>query len=415
VLTYSLHGSTWTHVEAAADRSIWLPSGTDDSVYLSTLHRTLAQALTEHGPDLVFYVAGNDVLANDRLGDFRLSPAGVLERDLHVVHTAREQNLPLVITLAGGYSEAAWQCTANMMRYLLTGQARARRSDPPDISQRFRRVFRELDPVELQRSDEDFSFGEADLYDNLGPRRSGRLMFDYYSVHGIEYGLESYGILEAISAHGFCDLDIEVDPSDPARQLVRISGRAGGGDRHVLAELVARRQWIETPPVVSDAGRIEVLGVEWLLLQDPTAEFTLARPRLPGQEHPGLGLAREVTEMLLRICDRLALAGVLNRPAHFHTAADVSPGFHFVDPTIEGRTMALRQACHGLGLADASNLIEEGRARLADGTPVPWRPADHVRPVSGSLMRYFESEAYVAAAQEEAERLHQAGLTCVPD
>ena len=76
--------------------------------------------------------------------------------------------------------------------------------------------------------------------------------------------------------------------------------------------------------------------------------------------------------------------------------------------------IALRQVARGLAIADASNLIEEGAARLADGEPVPWKPADHVRPVSERLAAYFESQSYLDAARVEAERLIRAGLSCRP-
>ncbi len=416
VLTYSIHGSTWTHVEAVANQGIWLPSGSADRLYLKTLRRTLGPALESHRPDLIYFLAGNDVLAQDRLGDFLLTPAGVLERDRHVIDTARDLDIPLVITLAGGYSDVAWQCSANMMRYVLSGRARARVVSPPDVGAHFRKVFEELDEAELQRESGEFSFTESDLYADLGPQRQRRLVLDFYTTHGVEYALERYGMLDQIRARGYAGLDVEVDPKDPAHQVLRIKGHTAEepGVWHVLVELVARRQWIETPEKVAEAGRVEVLGVEWLLLQNPIASFTLAKPRLPGQRFPGLGLAREITEMLLRICDRLGLEGVLNRPAHFHTAGRVSPGFHFIDPEIEGRVMAFRSAVRGLAIADASNLIEDGHATLADGTPVPWQPADHVRPVRDRLVAYFESTEYREAAQAEAERLMRAGLTCAP-
>ncbi|MBW1830606.1 MAG: hypothetical protein JRJ10_02735, partial [Deltaproteobacteria bacterium] len=78
VFTYSIHGSVWSHVEAATDQQFLLASGTDDTAYLRELRETLPAALEKFEPGLIFYVAGNDVLKGDRLGEFALTREGVL-------------------------------------------------------------------------------------------------------------------------------------------------------------------------------------------------------------------------------------------------------------------------------------------------------------------------------------------------
>jgi acetoin utilization deacetylase AcuC-like enzyme len=55
-------------------------------------------------PDLIFYIAGTDILATDKLGKFALSRAGCRQRDQIVVDTAYRQGVPLVIVMGGGYS-----------------------------------------------------------------------------------------------------------------------------------------------------------------------------------------------------------------------------------------------------------------------------------------------------------------------
>src|SRR5205823_6058723 len=58
---------------------------------------------------------------------------------------------------------------------------------------------------------------------------------------------------------------------------------------------------------------------------------------LPGQDTPGLGLAREIGELLARIASRLGLEGVAFRPAWYHTAYAARHYFHFADPARQGR------------------------------------------------------------------------------
>ena len=86
-----------------------LSSPVDDDAYLGTLRETLPGCLEKNAPKLIFYVSGNDVLAGDRLGDFKLTRGGVLKRDCFVIQLARVLECPAVVTLGGGYSDDAWR------------------------------------------------------------------------------------------------------------------------------------------------------------------------------------------------------------------------------------------------------------------------------------------------------------------
>jgi acetoin utilization deacetylase AcuC-like enzyme len=121
VFTYSIHGSVWSHVEAANDEQHLLTTGTDDETYMRALSETLPRTLDERPPDLLFYVAGNDVLADDRLGDFALTRCGVLARDQFVIEQARSHSCPVVVTLGGGYSADAWRASADFIHSDRTG------------------------------------------------------------------------------------------------------------------------------------------------------------------------------------------------------------------------------------------------------------------------------------------------------
>jgi acetoin utilization deacetylase AcuC-like enzyme len=53
-------------------------------------------------PQCVFYLAGADPYEDDQLGGLRLTRDGLRQRDRMVIEAARD--VPLVITLAGGYA-----------------------------------------------------------------------------------------------------------------------------------------------------------------------------------------------------------------------------------------------------------------------------------------------------------------------
>jgi acetoin utilization deacetylase AcuC-like enzyme len=413
VFTYSIHGSVWSHAEASADEEILLPPGTGDGEYMDRLRATLPATLERHRPRLVVYLAGNDVLAGDPLGGFALTPAGVLERDRFVVGCARAVDAGLVITLAGGYRPDAWRCTAALVRWLLTDDAGRPGEETEDVRARFRRIARSLDPAELQRVSDQITLTEADVMADLDVLRPAPRLLDYYTEQGVEYAFERYGILDALRRQGLAELRLSVDPADPQRQFVRIHGRRADrdGERPVLLmELVVRRLRLTLPVGAGEGTPLEVLSVEWLLLQDPWGRFHLGRPPLPGQDHPGLGIAREIEALLVQACIRLELHGLRSRPAHYHGAAAGSRQGRFLDPAAEGAFLALRDVLGDRPLHEASALLERGAVRTGDEAPVVWAPSEQVLAVSPSLEEYFRSPAYLRKRDEARRRLMEAGL-----
>jgi acetoin utilization deacetylase AcuC-like enzyme len=406
VLTYSLQGPITSPSPGLADIAVELPTGTQGGEYLATLRRTLTPALREHAPGLIFFVAGTDVLAEDALGEFQLSERGVFLRDQIVLDIAEELRASMVVTLAGGYSPSAWLCSARMLRWSLTGSSDmipARGAQ--NIRRHFGQIASRLDPYELMSEDRDAALTEEDLMGELDGSPKATRFLGYYSVHGVELAFERYGFLGALRAMGFRDLRFEVDPSDAARQGVSVYGSRDLESYHLLVQLLLTRRKVGLPTLsdedVDDAeGReLEALSIEWLLLQDPTADFATHRVRLPGQDHPGLGMMRELMEMLYQACLRLRLDALVMHPSAFHIAAVGASQCTFVDPTIEGEFQAMRETLRDVDIAQVSRLLEEGKLQRSDGSLLAWQPEDFVAPVSERARKYFESASYVEARE----------------
>ena len=91
-----------------ADRVCVLSADHADSVsYLRALRRTLPKAMDRFKPGLVIYLAGADVCRGDLLGGLALSPADLRRRETFVAGLCRDRNIPLAVTLGGGYRKAA--------------------------------------------------------------------------------------------------------------------------------------------------------------------------------------------------------------------------------------------------------------------------------------------------------------------
>ena len=106
VFTLSFHGAkNYPNRKPPSDLDVGFPDGTGDEVYLEKLYATLPDLLDRVQPDLVFYLSGVDILETDKLGRLACSLAGCRERDRLVFQTCHDRNLPVAVSMGGGYSE----------------------------------------------------------------------------------------------------------------------------------------------------------------------------------------------------------------------------------------------------------------------------------------------------------------------
>lgn len=106
VYTFSVHGEkNYPWRRPPSKRDVELPDGTGDAAYLAALNRHLPEVFAESQPDLVFYLAGVDVLKGDRFGRLALTRDGIHARDRAVLEAARGRGIPLALVLAGGYAK----------------------------------------------------------------------------------------------------------------------------------------------------------------------------------------------------------------------------------------------------------------------------------------------------------------------
>lgn len=106
VFTFSMHGaSNYPMHKEASDLDVGLPDGTGDATYLSLLDKHLKQLLDEVQPDFIFFQSGVDVLATDKLGRLGMSIEGCKARDRMVLEQCKLNEIPVMASMGGGYSE----------------------------------------------------------------------------------------------------------------------------------------------------------------------------------------------------------------------------------------------------------------------------------------------------------------------
>ena len=105
VFTLSFHGKkNYPFKKEISDLDVDFPDSTDDKFYLSKLNEILPKVVDEFEPDFMFYLAGVDVLENDKLGRLSMTINGCRERDKFVLKLAKKNNIPIQISMGGGYS-----------------------------------------------------------------------------------------------------------------------------------------------------------------------------------------------------------------------------------------------------------------------------------------------------------------------
>ena len=103
ICTLSLHADrNYPARKAASDLDYALPDRLADRPYLEVLAQALG-TVRDFRPDLVFYNAGVDPHAEDRLGRLALTDDGLRQRDRTVLGWARRHMFPVAAVLGGGY------------------------------------------------------------------------------------------------------------------------------------------------------------------------------------------------------------------------------------------------------------------------------------------------------------------------
>jgi acetoin utilization deacetylase AcuC-like enzyme len=107
IFTLSLHGErNYPFKKVESDLDVALPDKTNDQHYLRALRESLqlTSTMIKSPPEFVFYVAGADPFAGDRLGRLSLTKEGMRERDQIVCKFCHERQIPMAIAMGGGYA-----------------------------------------------------------------------------------------------------------------------------------------------------------------------------------------------------------------------------------------------------------------------------------------------------------------------
>ena len=105
VFTFSTHGkSNYPFKKEISDLDIPFEDNTTDDVFLSTIQKIIPQLIEQQKPDFIFYLAGVDILATDKLGKLGCTLNGCKNRDAIVFENCYNYQIPVQVSMGGGYS-----------------------------------------------------------------------------------------------------------------------------------------------------------------------------------------------------------------------------------------------------------------------------------------------------------------------
>ena len=105
IFSFSMHcEKNYPFQKTEGDLDIALPPATEDEYYLARLQNGLNQVFREFKTDFAFFLAGADPYVGDRLGMLSLSKEGLRKRDEMVINYCRDQEIPIALSMAGGYA-----------------------------------------------------------------------------------------------------------------------------------------------------------------------------------------------------------------------------------------------------------------------------------------------------------------------
>ena len=105
VFTFSTHGKTnYPFKKEISDLDIAFEDNTSDDIFLKTISEVIPKLIETQKPDFIFYLAGVDILASDKLGKLGCTIEGCKKRDEIVFELCSKYQIPIQVSMGGGYS-----------------------------------------------------------------------------------------------------------------------------------------------------------------------------------------------------------------------------------------------------------------------------------------------------------------------
>ena len=249
---------------------------------------------------------------------------------------------------------------------------------------------------------------EKDISEQLQFSAGSTLFLGKYTLKEIFLLMERLNLVKQANKFGFEELKIELEAPDDFSQRLTIYNKFKNKENLIVDLLVKKENFCPDGEqrLFFGNSRLFFLVIEWLTLQNPRSGFGRERRQLPGQNHPGLGIRRELFILFRLLARDLGVDGIVAKPQFFHNAMMYRHLFQFLHPEKEGEFRAVYEKfIDQLGFADLSwavyhNCIKYGILKKS----YVWKWDSQIFPVRQRVLRYFESPQYLEKMQESRRR-----------
>ena len=245
---------------------------------------------------------------------------------------------------------------------------------------------------------------------------SNNLFMGRYDDNKMMAKLDRVGIIGILHKKGYRDLVVSIIRPDDYTSRLYVNFDSQEKETRIIELIV--REGVFKPredfiPAYDFSAGLSMLLIEWVALQDPKASFTPEKPRLPGQQYPGIGGLKNMQELFYHLCKSSGKDAIVDVPEYFHSAAIYSPlytkiydrVYAFFSPFDAGIMQAMLRDLTGRPLADISFAVAfDCLIDTCTGKSVKWSTSEQIYPISRKLKHYVEDDQYkriVIKAMEE--------------
>ena len=248
--------------------------------------------------------------------------------------------------------------------------------------------------------------------DSSLPKQQGDLFasdrfLGLYDERRLTGKLRKIGMMQILNRRGYRNLRIHMAKQDNYTSRLYVDSVDFPDGETRLVELIVREGVFRPKksfiPGFDFQEGLSMLLIEWLALQDPRASFSEDKPRLPGQQHPGVGGLKNMQELLYIFGRDLEKDAIIDIPEYYHAAVIYSRmyseiysrKYSFFSPFDAGMLEAVMRDFKDIPLAEVSFAVTfDCLLDARTGEQVRWKPSEQMYPISKKLHRYFEQKEY---------------------
>jgi len=219
--------------------------------------------------------------------------------------------------------------------------------------------------------------------------------------------MDRIGLREELARKGFDKLLVDIDRDEGGRHCLSVfSNKALPQNLLISIKMSEARIIPDSRTRRQLKDNLDMINIDWASAYNPGTHFTNGKPQLPGQDKPGLGVLSHLMKMMLAIGEVVSRDGFLAVADHFHLAMMYAKIFRFLDPAREGFIRAVMRDLHDLPMNDITWGFTTGTIyNVESTTPLVYKPAEQVYPLSDTLKRYFASAQYRKQAEKTLRSL----------